>query len=119
MAGIAWYPWGRDYFPRHSGFASYKRNLMPSLLLATSVTSLGNAVGAVNWEPIGGIDLFAGIGSAHRNVLPSGLTTTTALPPSYTLSTATEVHVGFATGVAFDLGVFMQLFQKTSAAGMP
>lgn len=119
MVGLTWYPWGRDYFPRHSGFSSYRRNLMPSFLLATSVTSLGNAVGALNWEPIGGIDLFAGIGSAHRNVLPAGITTTTALPTGYTLQTVTQEHAGFATGIAFDLGVFMQLFQKTAPAGMP
>lgn len=119
MVGIVWYPWGHDYFPRHRGFSSYRRNLMPSLLLATSVTSLGNAIGAINWEPIGGIDLFGGIGVAHRNVLAGGITTTTALPSSYSLQTATQVHAGFATGVAFDLNVFLQLFQKTAPAGMP
>jgi hypothetical protein len=119
MAGLTWYPWGRDYFPRHSGFSSYRRNLLPSFLLATSVTSLGNAMGAINWEPIGGIDLFAGAGTAHRNVLPNGISTTTGLPSGYALQTATQVHVGFTTGIAFDFGVFLQLFQKTSAAGMP
>jgi hypothetical protein len=119
MVGVTWYPWGRDYFPRHSGSSSYRRNLMPSFLLATSVTSLGNAVGALNWEPIGGIDLFAGIGSAHRTVLPGGISTTTAVPTGYTLQTVTQEHAGFATGIAFDLSVFMQLFQKTTPAGMP
>ena len=119
MAGLTWYPWGRDYFPRHSGFSSYRRNLLPSLLIATSVTSLGNSMGAINWEPIGGIDLFAGAGSAHRNVLPKGVSTTIALPSGYTLQTGTELHVGFTTGIAFDFGVFLQLFQKTSSAGMP
>lgn len=119
MVGLTWYPWGRDYFPRHTGSSSYPRNLMPSLLLATSVTSLGNSMGAINWEPIGGIDVFAGVGSAHRNVLPNGVSTTTPLPSNYTLQTGTELHVGFTTGVAFDLGVFLQLFQKTSPAGMP
>ena len=119
MVGMTWYPWGRDYFPRHRGFSPYPRNLLPSFLVATSVTSLGNAMGAINWEPIGGIDLFGGIGSAHRTVLPNGVSTTTALPSGYTLQTGTQLHVGFATGIAFDLGVFTQLFQKSSPAGLP
>lgn len=42
MAGMAWFPAGRDYFPHGSGAAFRPQNLIPSALLATSVTSLGN-----------------------------------------------------------------------------
>jgi hypothetical protein len=117
MVGITWYPWGRDYFPRHSGFSNPARNFLPSLLMATSVTSLGNAVGAVNWEPLSGIDIFAGIGSANKSALPSGFSpTTTAVPQGYALQTNTQLHAGFAIGVGFDLSVFTQLFGKSSSS---
>lgn len=121
MAGITWFPWGHDYFPRHSGFANFGRNLLPSLLVATSVTSLGNSMGAVNWEPVSGLDFFAGIASAHRVGLPSGLTVNTAVPAGTTLNSVTTEHVGLTLGLGFDLNTIMTLFssKSTSVASMP
>jgi len=121
MVGLTWYPWGRDYFPLHSGFTSYHRNLLPSLLIASSITSLGSAMGAVNWEPIGGIDIFAGVGSANRNALPAGLAANTAVTPGYTLPSITLLHAGLALGIAFDIGTIAQLFSAKvgTAPGMP
>jgi hypothetical protein len=121
MAGITWFPWGHDYFPRHSGYANFGRNLLPSVLVATSVTSLGNSMAAVNWEPVSGLDFFAGIGSAHRTSLPSGFTVNTAVAPGTTLSSVTTEHVGLALGLGFDLSTIMTLFGSKSAsvASMP
>jgi hypothetical protein len=121
MAGITWFPWGHDYFPRHSGFANFGRNLLPSVLVATSVTSLGNSMGAVNWEPVSGLDFFAGIGSAHRVSLPSGLTVNTAVAPGTTVNSVTTEHVGLTLGLGFDLNTIITLFSSktTSVASMP
>jgi hypothetical protein len=120
MAGLTFYPWRRDYFPRRSGYSVYKRNLYPSILAATSVTSLGNSMIAGNWEPINGLDFFAGIGWAHSNVLPNGITQSTILPAGFTLQLGTQVKTGLAFGVAFDFGLLNQLFGgKTSSASLP
>jgi hypothetical protein len=120
MAGLTYYPWRRDYFPRHSGNGVYRRNLYPSIIGATSVTSLGNSVVVANWEPLSGLDIFAGGGWAHQNVLPSGITTSTILPAGYTLQLGTKVKSGFAFGFGFDVGILSQIFgSKTSAASMP
>ena len=51
MAGMALYPFGRDYFPRHKGFINYPRNYLPSILVATSVTSF--------WQRLWRIELRA------------------------------------------------------------
>ena len=121
MAGLVWFPWGHDYFPRHSGYVNLGRNLLPSILLATSVTSLGNSMGGVNWEPVSGLDFYAGLGSAHRTALPDGLTVNTALPSGATISTFTQEHAGLTVGVGFDLSVITTLFgsKSTSVATMP
>jgi hypothetical protein len=121
MAGIMWFPWGHDYFPRHSGYTNFGRNLLPSLLFATSVTSLGNSTIAVNWEPVSGLDFFAGIGNAHRTSLPSGITVNTAVAAGTTLNNVTTEHVGLTVGMGFDLSTIMTLFssKSASAASMP
>jgi hypothetical protein len=117
MVGLTWYPMGRDYFPRSRGFTNYPRNYIPGVLIATSVTSFGSAFGGLNFEPLTGIDFFAGIASANRNVLPNGVTAATLVPTNYTVQNATQVHAGFAAGLAFDLGVFTQLFSKGAPTG--
>lgn len=121
MAGVLWYPWGHDYFPRRSGFWNTGRNLIPSLLLASSITSLGSAAGAANWEPMNGIDVYGGIGSAHTIVPISGFTANTIIPTGTTVQTQTQLHWKVAFGVGFDLSVFGQIFgtKGTAAAGMP
>jgi hypothetical protein len=112
MVGLTWYPFGRDYFPRHNGYSNYGRNYIPSLMLATSVTSLGTALGAINFEPVTGINFFAGIASAKTNVLSAGYLTTTVIPGTYTLPGTTQLGYGFAAGIGLDFGVFGQLFSK-------
>ena len=120
MAGVLWYPAGHDYFPRRNGFTNTGRNLIPSLLLATSVTSLGNAMGGINWEPMNGIDFYAGIASAHQFRLPAGFSLNNEVPSGATLQSVTTEHGGLALGVGFDLGVIGQIFgAKGTAAGMP
>lgn len=121
MAGLVWFPWGHDYFPRHGGYANFGRNLAPSLILATSVTSLGNSMGGVNWEPVSGLDFYAGIGSAHRTVLPAGLAVNAAVASGTTINQATQEHAGFTVGVGFDLSVFSTIFgtKGTASGGMP
>jgi hypothetical protein len=120
MAGILWFPWGHDYFPRRNGVLNYGRNLLPSLIVATSVTSLGNSMGGINWEPISGLDFFAGVGNAHETTLPSGLAVNTAVPQGTTLNLVTHDHAGLTVGLGFDLNVITALFSsKTSVAAMP
>jgi len=120
MAGLVWFPWGHDYFPRHNGFANYGKNLWPSVLIATSVSTLGNSMVGVNWEPVSGIDFTAGLGSAHRTVLPNGFTVNTPVASGTSLSTVTQEHAGFTFGFGIDLSVFTQIFgAKTSAAAQP
>jgi hypothetical protein len=118
MVGITYYPWhhGRDYFPIGDGI---RFDWHPSLLLASSVTSLGSGIGALNFEPITGIDVFAGIGSAHTATLPNGIGPNSVLPSGYSLSPGTSVRPGFATGIAFDLTVFTSLFTKPSGTTLP
>lgn len=121
MTGITWYPVGRDYFPRRKGYSNYARNYIPGILVATSVTSLGSGFGGGNFEPLSGIDFFAGIASANRNVLPTGVSLNSAQATGYTLPSVTQLHVGFSAGIAFDLNVITTLFSKTSApsGGLP
>jgi hypothetical protein len=120
MAGLLWFPWGHDYFPRRNGVLNSGHNLLPSVLVATSVTSLGNSMGGINWEPISGIDFFAGVGNAHENVLPSGLSVDMAVPSGTTLNQVTHEHAGLTIGFGLDLSVITTLFSsKTSVASMP
>ena len=121
MAGITWYLKGRDYFPRHTGFSNYKRNYLPGILIASSITSFGSGFGGLSFEPISGVDFFSGIASANRNVLPSGLSPNSIVASTYTLPSVTQVRVGFSAGIAFDFGVFTQLFSKTvnPVGGLP
>jgi hypothetical protein len=118
MAGLTWFPLGHDYYPRRLGYVNFGRDLLPSLLLATSVTSLGNSMGGINWEPIGGLDFYAGIASAHKTVLPSGLSVNAAAVPGTTVTPVTQEHVGFTIGVGFDLNSITALF-KSSPASLP
>lgn len=119
MVGVVWYPWRHDYFPRRSGFSNFRQNYYPSLLIATSVNTLGNALGAINFEPITGIDLFGGIGSANSTRLPAGVSLTTPVSSTYTFTGVTNVHTGLSLGIALDLGIFNQIFTKSQAASMP
>ena len=121
MAGVLWYPFGHDYFPRRSGFLNSGRNQIPSLLFASSITSLGSAAGAVNWEPMNGIDLYGGVGSAHTMVPVSGFTANTIIPTGTTVQTQTQLHWKLTFGVGFDLSVFGQIFgtKGTATAGLP
>jgi hypothetical protein len=121
MAGIVWYPWGHDYFPRRSGFANSGRNLLPSVLAASSVTSLGNGMLGVNWEPASGLNFYSGVSTGHKTSLPSGLLVNTAVESGTTLNTVTTEHVGFTVGLGFDLNSIMTLFSSktTSVATMP
>jgi len=116
MTGVAWFPWGRDYFPRKTGWTNYKKNYLPSVLLATSVTSLGSAFGGINWEPISGIDFFGGIGSASREGLPKGVTLNTLVPVGYTVTSTNNLHGAKTFGIAFDLSVFTAMFSKGAPA---
>jgi hypothetical protein len=117
MAGITWYPAGRDYFPRRKGYTNYPRNFIPGVLVASSVTSLGSGFGGLSFEPLSGINFFAGVASANRNVLPAGVLPNGAQAAGYVLPSVTQVHVGFSAGIAFDLSVFTQLFSKSTPAG--
>lgn len=124
MSGIAWFPLHRDYFSRERGDAFMWRNWVPSLLLASSITSLGSAFLGPNFEPVNGLDLFAGYASAHQQSLPSSVSPyavyqagSTGNPP--TLNTTTHLKVGPTFGVGFDLNVFLQLFSKTQGPSLP
>jgi hypothetical protein len=125
MAGIAWFPFsGRDYFSREKGAPWRAKNWVPSLLLASAVTSLGSAFIGPNFEPINGLDVFGGYASAHQSSLPGSVSAqtvyqagSTGSPP--TLNTATHLKGGFSFGVGFDLSVFLQIFGKTQGPALP
>lgn len=97
---------------------------MPSLLFASSITSLGSAFIGPNIEPINGIDFFAGFATAHQLSLPKGVSPYTVYPASSmgnppTLNLATHEKGGISFGVGFDLSVFQQLFTKASGPSLP
>jgi hypothetical protein len=121
MVGVTWYPFGRDYFPRRSGYANYRRNYIPGLLVGTSVTSLGTGFGALSFEPFSGIGFLAGIGSAHRTVPPQGTSPNAPVASNYALPSPapTQLHVGLSLGIDFDLNVFLQLFKTPPTGTMP
>ena len=74
----------------------------------------------VNWEPVSGIDFSAGLGSAHRAMLPSGIAVNTAVASGTTLNQVTQEHAGFTFGFGVDLSVFSSIFgAKTSPAVQP
>jgi hypothetical protein len=125
MAGVGWFPVGRDYFSRERGTSFRVKNLVPSVLVASSITSLGSVFLGPNFEPVNGLNLYAGYASAHQASLPSGVSSTTpyipvgssSTPP--TLNTTTRLKFGFTFGVGFDLSVFLQLFGKTQGPSLP
>jgi hypothetical protein len=125
MAGVAWFPLGRDYFPRGTAGSLHLHNMVPALLAATSVTSLGNSFLGPDFEPVNGLDLYVGIATAHQTGLPSSQSLTTVLLPvgsnnsAPALSTVTHVKAGLTLGIGFDFSVFTQIFSKTSSAGLP
>jgi hypothetical protein len=125
MVGVAWFPLGRDYFPRGTSGSLHLHNMIPSFLAATSVTSLGNAFLGPDFEPVNGLDLFVGIASAHQTGLPSSMPLTNVLLPvgnsngPPTLPTVIHVKAGLTFGVGFDLSVFTQIFSKPASAGLP
>ena len=124
MVGVGWFFLGRDYFPYGTGGRLSWANMVPSIMAATSVTSLGNFMIGPNFEPSNGINIFAGIAAAHQNTLTSGYSTSMALipgssnaPPS--IPTATHEKWGISIGIGFDLSVFTQIFGKASGASAP
>ena len=124
MAGIAWFPLHRDYFSRERGDSFRVKNLVPSLLVASSITSLGSAFYGANFEPVNGFDVFFGRASAHQASLPSGDSPYTVYPAGSTgnpptLTTATNLKWGPSFGVGFDLSVFLQLFSKAQGPSLP
>jgi hypothetical protein len=125
MAGLEWFIHPRDYFPHGRGVGTSGENWIPSLLVASSVTSFGSAFIGPNIEPVNGFNFFGGIASAHQQVLPSGVSLTSVYqgtgssntPPSIT--PITHEKWGFSFGIGFDLSVFTQLFTKTSGPQLP
>jgi hypothetical protein len=126
MAGVGWFPFGRDYFPYGTGGSVFRKtNFSPSLMAATSVTSLGNFFLGPAFEPSNGINFFVGAATGHQSSLPSGVSLNTPLlpvgannsPPA--LPTATHEKWGLSLGVAFDFSVFTQLFGKASGVSAP
>jgi hypothetical protein len=126
MVGVAWFPLGRDYFPYGTGGSVRKRkNYSPSILAATSVTSLGNFFLGPNFEPANGINFFGGFAAGHQNTLPSSVSPDLPLLPvgssnsAPTLPTTTHEKWGISLGIGFDLSVFTQIFGKASGASAP
>lgn len=125
MAGVAWFPLGRDYFPRGTSGSLHLHNMIPAVLVATSITSLGNSFIGPDFEPVNGLDLYIGVAAAHQTGLPNTQPLTTVLLPvggnnsPPTLSTVTHIKPGLTFGIGFDLSVFTQIFGKTSSASLP
>jgi hypothetical protein len=125
MLGIAWFPWHRDYFPRGRGALFQGRDMIPSFMAASSVTSLGSVFFGPNFEPFNGIDLFGGWATANVTRLAKGTSLTQVYLPggsgsaAPTINTATQVKGGISFGVGFDISVFLQLFGKAQGPSLP
>jgi hypothetical protein len=115
MAGVSWTPWGRDYFPFGSHGAANDfgwHSLLPSILIGTSVTSLGNGFAGANFEPVHGTNIFLGIANGQSQELPQGITTNSVFTKDQTLTLQTRQRGAFAFGVGFDYGIFCSIFKK-------
>jgi hypothetical protein len=120
MVGVTWIPWGRNYYPKPGDYLKLRKyGEMFGLMIGTSVTNLGSGFGGINFAPVNGISIYAGIASAHSSAPSQGIGSasnvyTTSSPP-----TITSLRFGTALGIGFDLGIFGQIFKSASAPGLP
>jgi hypothetical protein len=127
LAGIVWYPGGRDMYPaggRHPwnggwtsvGTRQVSQRLKPGVLFGTSVASLGTSFIGLDFEPATGIDTFLGLTIGKRtslseNIIPCPAITvgncTGATPISGTVApTRQGIALGFSVGFGFDANIF-------------
>jgi hypothetical protein len=127
IAGITWYPGGKDYYPitgnkpwsgnwASVGSHTWRQRWTPGILFATSVTSLGTVFLGPDFEPRTGLDLFFGLTLGSHTYLPSNITpctgksiadcskatqiTGTAAPTNQSMA------LGFSAGFGFDANIF-------------
>ena len=109
MAGLNWYPGGRDFFPGYLG----KRRLIPGLLFGTSFMSSSLFMGGANFELVNGLDLYGGIALGTANRLANGVTLGVTQFPSASspVPTVQNLKSGVFFGFGFDLSVFSTIFK--------
>jgi hypothetical protein len=114
IAGINWYLRKRDYFP---GYLTWKDRITPGILLATSVTSLGNVFLGADIEPFNGIDLYATLNIGQKTNLAPGVIPGVTLfsASATTVPTRQTTAYGFAGGIGFNFSIFSSIFSKGSA----
>jgi hypothetical protein len=118
ILGINWYPGGRDFYP---GYLRGARRLVPGILFGTTVSSAGNFVAGLDFEPVNGIDFIIGgeLGPVSR--LASGVTLGANPSGAYfasgdTVPTQQRLGGGVAFGIGFDLSVFTAIFTGGGSA---
>lgn len=123
IAAITYFPLGRNYFPRHlqigrAPSSSIAKDLASDfgLMLGTSVTQLGSGFGGVSFEPLYGLNFYAGIASASSTRLASGGGSNHDIYTTSTAPTIQNLHVGLSLGIGFDFNVFTSIF-KNGAIG--
>lgn len=120
IAGINWYPGGRDFYP---GYFRGSRRWIPGVLFGTSVTATGNFIGGLDFEPVNGFDLILGGEVGPVTTLAPGVPLgpfTTPNPSVYfasgdTIPTKQKLTGGFVFGIGFDLSVFNSIFSSGSS----
>lgn len=123
IAAITYFPFGRNYFPRrlqigHAPSSSIAKDLASDfgLMLGTSVTQLGSGFGGVSFEPLYGLNFYAGIASANSTRLAAGGGSNHDIYTTSTAPTIQNLHVGLSLGIGFDFNVFTNIF-KNGAVG--
>lgn len=129
LAGIAWYPGGRDMYPVggdhpwNGGWHSvstrtWRQRWTPAVLFGTSVSSLGTVFIGPDFEPVTGLDTFFGLTvgkhtSLSPNIIPCPSTavatcaTAGATPVSGSSApTRQGISLGFSVGFGFDANIF-------------
>jgi hypothetical protein len=113
IAGINWYPGGRDFYP---GYLRGARRLIPGVLFGTSVTAPGNFVGGLDFEPTNGLDfIFGGEVGPIKQLAPGVTLGVTQFAGTDTVPTHQRLTGGFVFGIGFDLSVFSAVFSGGSA----
>ena len=115
MAGINWYPGGRDFYP---GYLRGWRRVIPGFLFGTSVTAPGNFIGGLDFEPTNGFDIILGGEVGPVKQLAPGVTLGmygTQFAASDVVPTRQHTTGGFVFGIGFDLSVFSAVFGGASS----
>jgi len=117
MLGFEVYFVKRDLFP---GRLTKTMRATPGLLLGGAPGATPSFMLGLNWEPMTGVDFYAGGHYAQVTGLANGINTGTPLPASGTVPTATPYRCcGLFLGAGIDVHVFQSIFSGLLGGGGP